>query len=205
MYRKTYAIVDLGLLKQNLHSLKNYLKQKGQGCEVLAMVKANAYGHGLIPCAKALEEAGCNFLGVVLIEEAQELLAAGIKTRVLVMGASYGNPENSLPTDFDYLVYSKQSLKQVLSSKKPLRLHLKVDTGMSRLGLNLDEVSDAVKEIKASKHRLCGLATHMVFDETRPQKILSQKELFYGGIKNMGISEEVLIHVDNSSALMSLE
>ncbi|MDO8528213.1 MAG: alanine racemase, partial [Deltaproteobacteria bacterium] len=82
-FRPTHAIVDLAALKNNYHEAQ---KRIPKSCGILAMVKADAYGHGAVPVSKFLEASGVSALGVATIEEGVELRTSGIQTQILVMG-----------------------------------------------------------------------------------------------------------------------
>jgi alanine racemase len=83
--RPTRAEIDLGALTRNLETLR----AAAPGIDVLAVVKADAYGHGAVPVSRALEAAGVRFLGVALVEEGLALREAGIRTEILVLGGAY--------------------------------------------------------------------------------------------------------------------
>lgn len=139
-------------LRAVVHNYKGACAMAPEGCEVMSIVKANAYGLGAVPVAKALQEAGCTSFGVACIEEAEELRLAGITGKLLVLA--------TVPLEFaDYVVredieFPVMGLEQArrcsdwaVENHQTLKLHLKVDIGLGRLGLVLkDRMEEAVEE-----------------------------------------------------------
>ena len=126
------AIVDLNAIKANVENLK-----KTSGTNLLAVVKADAYGHGLIPVAKAALDAGASYLGVALLEEAVSLREAGITAPILAWLVQPGSDfAQAIELDIELAVASLAALKEIsaASSAKKARIHLEVDSGMSRGG-----------------------------------------------------------------------
>lgn len=139
--KRTWAEINLSNLEHNYRALRGMLPR---GCRFVGVVKANAYGHGAIPVAKKLEELGAEYLAVACLDEAVELREAGITAPILILGPT--------PTDFaaELLQYDlTQSVQDLdaavvlsdaaVKADKPLKIHIKVDTGMSRLGFLCDE------------------------------------------------------------------
>jgi alanine racemase len=126
------AIVDLSAIKANVENLK-----KTSGTNLLAVVKADAYGHGLIPVAKAALDAGASYLGVALLEEAVSLREAGITAPILAWLVQPGSDfAQGIELDIELAVASLAALQEIsaASSAKKARIHLEVDSGMSRGG-----------------------------------------------------------------------
>jgi alanine racemase len=125
------VLIDLKALKENL----KYIKEKA-GVPVLAVVKADAYGHGLVPCARAASEAGADYLGTALLEEAFTIREAGIKTPLL----AWLNPpgldfKKAVSQDIEIGVASLAAFDEV-NAIAGAKIHLKVDTGMGRNGFS---------------------------------------------------------------------
>ncbi len=143
--RRTWAEVSRGNLRQNYKNLRQTL---ASGCRLMGMVKSNAYGHGAVFVAKELETLGAEYLGVACLEEGAELREAGIRLPILVLGAS---PLEELPELLHYgltqSIHDRPSAeafsKAALALGKTLPVHIKVDTGMSRLGFFCDEQTEA--------------------------------------------------------------
>ena len=126
------AIVDLSAIKHNVELLK-----KTAGTKLLAVVKADAYGHGLIPVAKAAISAGADYLGVALLEEAIALREAGIEAPILAWLVQPGSDfKKAIELDIDLAAASLKALQEIsdASESKKARVHLEVDTGMTRGG-----------------------------------------------------------------------
>jgi alanine racemase len=126
------ALVDLNAIKANVEALK-----KSSGTNLLAVVKADAYGHGLVPVAKAALDAGATYLGVALLEEAIALREAGITAPILAWLVQPGSdfPE-AVEKEIDIAVASLAALQEIsaVKSSKRARVHLEVDSGMTRGG-----------------------------------------------------------------------
>ena len=139
--KRTWAEIDLSNLEHNYRALRGMIPR---GCRFLGVVKANAYGHGAIPVAKKLVKLGAEYLAVACLDEAIELRQAGIDTPILILGPTLPDFSKEL---FEYdLTQAVQDfeLAQSLSDAavqagRSLKIHIKVDTGMSRLGFLCNE------------------------------------------------------------------
>jgi len=137
VHRPTYAEVDTEVLRANFDAIKAHVC----GAKVMAVVKANGYGHGLFTVARELEKSGVDALGVAYIEEALELRSAGVSTPILVFG---GVLKDQLPlfinNDVDITASSVSKIEQIDAAAKLLgkraRVHLKIDTGLERIGVH---------------------------------------------------------------------
>ena len=139
--KRTWAEIDLGALEHNYRALRSMLEP---GCRFLGVVKANAYGHGAVPVAKRLAELGCDYLAVATVDEGAELRKNGVTLPILVLG---NTPQCALAQavewDLTQSVFELDNAR-ILSEEakklgKKVKVHLKADTGMSRLGLLCDE------------------------------------------------------------------
>lgn len=150
--KRTWAEIDLTRLARNYRALRALTDPE---CRFMGVVKANAYGHGAVPVAQTLEALGAEYLSVACLDEALELREAGIQSPILIMGLT--PPEytgallehNITQTVGD--VETAAALSAVaMAAGKPLTVHLKVDTGMSRLGLLCDEAHllDAAESVR---------------------------------------------------------
>ena len=133
---RTWAEIDLSNLEHNYRALRAMLPQ---GCRFLGVVKADAYGHGAVPVARTLEKLGAEYLAVACLDEAVELRQAGITAPILILG--YTPVENAgllLEYGITQTVYDGEMAKALsdaaTAAGRKLRIHLKADTGMSRLG-----------------------------------------------------------------------
>jgi alanine racemase len=161
--RPTRAEVDLPALRHNLAAART-LAGKAQ---VLAVVKANAYGHGAVPVARCLEAEGVTCLGVALVEEGLELRNAGVKAPILVLGGSYEGGYELLvaydltPTVFQLEHVARLSYAAAAQGKPQVKAHLKVDTGMGRIGVAMDALPEFLERARGYPNVvLDGLASH---------------------------------------------
>jgi alanine racemase len=148
--RPTVAEIDLGALAFNYRQLQ---KRIPKGVKLLAVVKADAYGHGAIPISLKLEKLGVDYLGVAIPEEGEELRRGGIKVPILILGGIYeGDLDRILRFHLTPVVFQEDSLhllsKEAESRRKKVKVHLKVDTGMGRLGVPLDQWPAFLLEVK---------------------------------------------------------
>ena len=163
MKKRTWAEVDLSALEHNYRALRGMLPR---GCRFLGVVKANAYGHGAVPVAKKLEALGAEYLAVACLDEAIELRQAGISTPILILGPTFSEFAGELQRyDLTQAVQDGETARALsaAATDKPIKVHIKVDTGMSRLGFLCDEEHQnaAVEEI-AEVWALPGLCGHGV-------------------------------------------
>jgi len=207
--RPTRAEIDLGALEQNYRSLRQW----APGLEVLAMVKANAYGHGATAVAHRLEEAGVRLLGVALVEEGMELRNAGVRAPILVMGGSYqGGYEVMVERDLTATVFREDHVEALASAArragKTVAAHLKVDTGMGRLGASMEELPRVLDCLRQHPEiRLEGLASHLasadVEDSPQTRGQLERWAAARKAVEEAGF-RPALRHLSNSSALLGL-
>lgn len=159
--RVPQAAVSLSALAHNLSALRTRLRA---GTEVLAAVKANAYGHGAVPTAKHLEMLGVGWFGVATAAEALELRRGGVGGRILIFTPVYEGLEPLLAEDIALSVVDARSAEAVAAAARSggrARVHLKVDTGMGRLGGGTDETRrTAVQLARTPGVELEGLWTH---------------------------------------------
>lgn len=208
MSRPTKCIVDINIFKENYLSVKKHCKNK-----VMALVKADAYGHGIIECSKALEEIGADYLGVASLEEALEIRQNNIKTPILCIGAvPLGDEELCISIDAEQTVTCFDEVLRLENAcennKKSKSVHIKIDTGMHRLGVrSADELNKMLDVIKASKYlKLKGVFTHFASSDSFDKEYtLKQAEVFkefVDQIKKKGFFD-FITHCANSGAILS--
>ena len=149
--RPTRVRVDLDALSHNLRALRAHA-----GVPVMAVVKANAYGHGLVPVARHLQAQGVEQLGVAFLEEGMALRRAGVTVPILVMGGIFGPQAAQLiAEDLEITVSSIDKLRQVEAAAESLdrkaTIHLKIDTGMERIGVHSYHAGPFIEAAVASK------------------------------------------------------
>jgi alanine racemase len=212
--RPTWAEVSLTSLRQNFRVVA---KQTGAGVEVCAVVKADAYGHGAVECSRALEAEGAKWLGVTSLDEAIPLRDAGIRSRILLMTGFWRGEESEIvrlgltPTVWE--PWHIESLEMAAAGRTvanrtiPPAVHLKVDTGMGRLGVSLEELPAVLKALKAAPHLLLeGLSTHLASSEIMDAPSVGEQERrFEEALRMVRAAGFVpdLVHMANTSALIS--
>ena len=161
--RPTWAEIDLGALARNFHTVKAHV---GPDVKVMAVVKANAYGHGARECARRLEAEGADWFAVALPEEGIELRQAGIVKPILCLGGFWqGQAAACLQQQLVPVVYRLDMLEALDRAAKDAGttadVHVKVDTGMGRLGVRWDELGSFVEEIRRFENiRVDGVMSH---------------------------------------------
>jgi alanine racemase len=165
-YRPTWADVDLKALEHNYIQVK---RLAGKDVQMMTVVKANAYGHGTVEVSRVLEEMGVNYLGVATTDEAVRLRDHGIKTPVLILGSVL--PEEvkiARDRDITLTLCSHEILKEIKvlakneeAGETKVKVHVKVDTGMGRIGVWHEDALNFVKEVAVEKSVLLeGIYTH---------------------------------------------
>jgi alanine racemase len=161
--RPTWAEVDLDALSANFHLIQ---QKVGPAVKVMAVVKADAYGHGAVSCAKRLANEGADWFGVALPEEGVELKESGIEQPILCLGGFWGRQAAACIqyhlTPVVYRVDMMEALNRAATDAGVVAdVHLKIDTGMGRLGFRFDELSEALSAPKRFPNlRVDGLMTH---------------------------------------------
>jgi alanine racemase len=163
--RPTRAEVNLAALRHNLRIVQRH----AEGAKVWAVLKADGYGHGAPAVARTLERAGASGFCVALLEEGVELREAGIRAPILVMGGYYGAASAELVarqlTPVVYDLSQIEAFSRLVKSGAvagPIAVHLKIDTGMARLGVRLNELAAFGKQVADTKEvNVVGLMTHL--------------------------------------------
>ncbi len=207
---RTEAVVDLAAIRHNVTTLK-----AGTSAQLMAVVKADGYGHGLLPSARAALEAGADWLGTAIVSESLALRAAGITSRLLAWLWTPGEADSvraAVAADIDVSVSSIWQLDVVNSAAadaaRPARVHLKIDTGLSRNGSYRDDWPELVAAAAKSEHvHAVGVWSHFAYaDEPGHPTIARQIEAFGAALEDAeaaGIHPEVR-HIANSAATLTL-
>ena len=200
-----WAEVSLDALRQNYRAVRKHV---GENVSICAVVKADAYGHGAAACAQALESEGAPWFGVTGTEEAMALRQAGIKARLLLMtGIWKGEEDEVVANRLTPIVWEKWHVEKLEAAAKQtvLPIHLKIDTGMTRLGASREALPAVCAKIATSPHlSLEGVSTH--FATVRdPEKTRDQSALFEEALTVLDASklQPTLIHMANSAAILS--
>src|SRR6202167_2932705 len=165
--RPTWAEVSLVALRENFRIVQKHV---GAGVTVCAVVKADAYGHGAVECSRALEAEGAKWLGVTSLDEAIPLRDAGIVSRILLMTGFWRGEESEIvrlrltPTVWEPWHIESMETAAAFGTVRQA-VHLKVDTGMGRLGVSLEGLPGVLKALSAAPHLVLeGLSTHLASD-----------------------------------------
>lgn len=211
MYNRIYAQINVDNLRYNIKSI---MARHKKDMKVLAVIKADAYGHGSCELARRIDDMAY-YYGVASIDEAVELRMSGVEKPILIIG--YTSPEDYgrlIKYNITQTIYSLSDAKKLselaVKNGKVANIHIKVDTGMARIGFPVS--NDGINEAAALKE-LAGLHIEGIFthyakaDETDKTSAKEQKEKFkrfIDGLRSFGVEPE-LKHIDNSAGAMELD
>jgi alanine racemase len=208
--RPTWAQVSLENLCYNFGVVQRHI---GAGITVCAVVKADAYGHGAVECARALEAEGARWLGVTSLDEAIPLRDAGIHTRILLMtGFWRGEEEEIIRLQLTPTVWETGQVELLEKAAAGMNLprlpvHLKVDTGMGRLGVDPEDLYEVCAALKSSPHLILeGLSTHLASSEVLDAPSVDEQLRKFEQVRNLLRNEGFdppLIHAANTGAVIS--
>lgn len=206
--RPTVAEIDLGALRSNFRALRGVAAHG----ELMVVVKADAYGHGAVPVARALIDEGCRHFGVATLDEARELREAGVRTRVYLQAGFFAEqtPEivalDVTPFVFEAAMIGQLDRAAASAGRTDFPIHVKIDSGATRLGVMPADIPDVIEAVRsASAVRLEGVCT-LLANAGDPKSPITDAQLrvFNGAIETLngaGMRPSV-IHVANSAALV---
>ncbi|MEA3464684.1 MAG: alanine racemase [Thermodesulfobacteriota bacterium] len=207
-HRPTHVEIDLVALRHNYQLIRQHLTDS---CEILAVVKADAYGHGAVEIARVLQRLGTDMFGVAIAEEGLELRAAGITLPILMLGGPWSGQEDVLiANDLQVCVFDVEHVRRLEAAARDLdricHCHLKVDSGMGRLGVLPADLSEILQLLRQCPHLvLDGVMSHFaVADVPQHPYTRQQLELFLRCVKQVraaGFSPRY-IHAANSAATL---
>src|SRR5579871_4646364 len=220
--RPVWAEVSLGALKHNLNAIRSHVNPAGEKRnsprKVLCIVKGNGYGHGGPQEAKALEKFGADWFGVTCTEEGIAVRKAGVKKPVLILTSFVaGEEKHLLKHDLTAVIHRCEQLADLnravatYTKRKPVKFHLKIDSGMNRLGIAPESVECFAQQLAKCKHlKLGGVFTHFAssgvfLDSAVGRQTCEQEEKFHAVIerlKKLGIDPGI-VHLANSAAIAS--
>jgi len=220
--RPVWAEVSLGALKHNLDAIRKYVnpphEKRKTPRQVLCIVKGNGYGHGGPEVAKALEKAGADWFGVTCTDEGIAVRQNGVRGPILVLTSFVPGEESRLVEhDLTAVIHRCEQLELLnraaarRGGKKPTPFHLKIDTGMNRLGVAASDMDCVARQLGKCKHlRLTGIFSHFasseVFTDTAVGKqTREQEKRFYAALERLralGIDSGV-VHLANSAAIVT--
>ena len=206
---RSWAEINLAALERNLSLIRKTLPSS---IKYVSVVKADAYGHGILPTAARLMQSGVDLFAVANVKEAAEIREMASGWPILVLGPLLEEEDTALH-EYDLIatLSSRFELKRFQKiagkRKQPVKIHLKIDTGMGRLGAWWQEANSLLNEIIAAKEiELCGLLTHFAdpsdcaftqIQRERFREIHDQNSLYS--------KSNLLVHADNSSSLLDLK
>ncbi len=220
--RPVWAEVSISALTENFHAIRRYVNPPQEARKtprkILSVVKGNAYGHGGPQVARILEKAGSDWFGVTCTEEGAEVRKAGVRRPVLVLtGFVAGEEQWLMKHDLTAVVHRCEQLTLLERAaarngrRKRTSFHLKMDTGMNRLGIAPNDVECFARQLAKCKHiELGGVFTHFasseVFsDSVAGRQTAEQEERFHAAIERLralGVDPGI-VHLANSAALVS--
>jgi alanine racemase len=203
--RPTRAFIDLDALASNFHSSKVFI---GGDMKYMAVVKADAYGHGSVQCARRLDAEGVDWFGVALVEEGVELRKAGMSAPILCLGGYWHGQEGSLlefeitPVIFE--IGQARTLHEYAKGRGiKVAIHVKIDTGMGRLGVRSDDAGDFANALTSFDNlHVEGLMTHFAVADNLSQNKFTDEQIqrFHNAVdefRSFGFAPH-LIHLANS-------
>lgn len=208
-FRRTRALVDLEVLAQNIAALRNAVSADADLC---CVVKANAYGHGSVPVALTCQQSGASMLAVAMAEEAVPLREAGVQIPILVLGPSNAAQlQLGVDLGLDLCVFTPahlQLLRTIAAAEhKSARVHLKIDTGMGRIGLRRSaELDEMLAELRRSPSlEVAGVFSHFAgADEAQMAEATDRQEdafeEYVAKIRAAGFTP--VAHISNSAGLL---
>lgn len=206
----TWAEINLDAIAHNVRAVKAHI---GPTAAIMAVVKANAYGHGAVPVAQTALQAGAAWLAVSRVEEGLALRQAGITARILILGHCLPGQAalvvaNNLTPAVTTLETAQALADRALALERPFPIHVKVDTGMGRFGLLAEEVVDFVQAVRAlATLQLEGIFSHLATadeaDTGFSRRQLALYDQVTAAVKAAGVGLP-LKHVANSAAALRL-
>jgi len=217
--RPIWAEVSLGALTHNLRAIRRHINPagtRGPRRKILAVIKSNAYGHGIVPVARALSRARADWFGVTCSTEGAELRESGIREPVLILTGFWpGEEQLILEHHLTPAIMRPEQLRSLeraaarsrRARRGPLGFHLKIDSGMNRLGIAPAEIPAFARALADCPHlRLEGTFTHLASSEvfTTEQSVEQEKTfgVALGCMRSLGLDPGI-VHMANSAAIVS--
>lgn len=208
--RPTHVEIDLDRLTENYQAIARHVAP----AKVLVILKANAYGHGLVPVAKHMVSLGAAYLGVAFLEEGILLREAGVTAPILVMGGIIGNQVPLfLQHDLTVTASSVEKLEQINEAARRMgvqaRVHLKIDTGMERIGVHYYSADSLLEAtLRCEYCHVEGIYSHLAnadaADLTSARLQLARFEQVLSFYERQGLPRPPLRHIGNSGAILQL-
>ena len=213
--RATHATIDLARLRTNLEAVGAHLRAARGSTQppprICLAVKANAYGHGAVPVARAALQAGVSMFGVATVDEGVELREAGIKEPILLFGLPLREEAPAIasagltPLCGDAAL-GRDLARAAAAAGRTVEVHLKIDTGMERIGCRPDQAAELAEQLRGmSGLSLTGLCTHFARSSEADQEYSrAQLAAFHDAIAAIPDRDRLLLHTANSGAIVGL-
>lgn len=195
---RTWAEIDLDNLSHNIKTLQKYSGNK----EIMGVVKADAYGHGAVEIVKEMALLGIKIFGVACVDEARELRANGIKDEVMILGCTPQEEwESAVKQDIQLTLASFEEIKELEKMKLYPKVHIAIETGMGRIGFEIDEAIEAINYIKEKNiAEILGVFSHLSSADVEEEDEYSRAQL-----QKFSVFEEMDIkyrHILNSAGTL---
>ena len=204
-HRATRAEIDLQAFRHNFQNLRNHISPQTR---IMAVVKADAYGHGALPCARMAVDSGADYLGVGVIEEGIEFRKSGLDTPILILASIFPDEaedlvRHDLATIVCTLPLAQALAKEAEKQNKTASVHIKVDTGMNRLGVSPEKLPALLDQIHNLPNlKIEGVATHFASADDEDLSITqAQLKKFKAALTCLKQDDRPLIHCSNTFAL----
>ena len=204
VHRDAWVETNLEYIAQNVKAIKKFVKN---GVKLLAVVKADAYGHGAIMVAPTMLASGVDMLGVASIDEGLNLRDANISCDILVLGAvPVWSFESAVENDITLSIFSEEHIlaaKQAFErTGKKVKAHIKIDTGMNRIGVGMKEAVDFIKSAQSAEFiDLQGVFSHLACAEDEKETLLQFKK--FDEIVSQIDATNLTLHILNTAGIMS--
>ncbi|MBN2209273.1 MAG: alanine racemase [Candidatus Coatesbacteria bacterium] len=206
MHTVTKAYISLAALRHNLSQVRLLV---GELVEIMPVVKANAYGHGVRGVCQALAEAGLSVFGVATIDEGLSVKGSLPNAKVVLLGGSLPDQAEAVveaglwPVVYD-LDQARALDREARRLGKDVPVHLKIDTGMARLGVRYDEALAFLSRLRTLSHvAVVGLMTHLATADAQDSSFAKQQlDRFDSFVSSSGLLGQVVVHAANSAAVM---
>ena len=204
-HRATRAEINLKAFRHNFQNLRSHISPQTR---IMAVVKADAYGHGALPCASVAVECGADYLGAGVIEEGIELRQSGLDAPILMLGSIFPDEaedlvRHDLATIVCTLPLAQALAKEAEKQNKTASVHIKVDTGMNRLGVLPENSPELLNQIRNLPNlKIEGVSTHFASADDEVISITqAQLKKFQASFAYLKQDDRPLIHCSNTSAL----
>ena len=205
---KTTLEIDLGALEHNYKALRSLIAPKNK---FMAVVKANAYGSDASAIAKRLEELGVDYFAVAYGIEGEALRNAGIKTPILVLHPQAGQFSALFELGLEPTIYSFQGMKEAIesSSARKLPVHIKINTGLNRLGFKPSEIPEVLQLLNVSNLDVKSIYSHLIASEDPDSQLICEDQIIsfnnvIAQFEGAGICPD-LLHMTNTSGIINYQ